>query len=65
MLPEGWLGLTGDEGPGKLGKVRASRMQTSNPESPNGTSLIFTAKSCESERGELKEKKLIKQIKNI
>jgi len=41
MVFGGWLGSGGDEGGGKLPKVSARRMQSSNRELPNGTSCIL------------------------
>jgi hypothetical protein len=47
MLFGGWLGLVGDEGPGKLGKGVANRMQILNHTSPNGTShYLFAAQAA-------------------
>jgi len=37
-LHGGWLGLDTEEGRGKQRNARGSRIQTSNPGSPNGTS---------------------------
>ena len=43
MLFGGWLGLKGDEGPGKLGNGVANRMQILNHTLPNGTSYYLFA----------------------